>query len=219
MAAAKRPRSKAGPVVPVPVGAGGGWVDPGLLGVSAASEHPAAAASNTATASVRHRGAQQGGRGVAGPAMAHLPCQDSRPSIPCTAQLPGRFHSMRPEAGRAALGAAVKLFDPADVLLERRKPDSPTAGIHVIGILQQGRREPPIFRQIVVPYTWTFRSTSDTRSTRNPTCHGSTSPAAAASRMSVRPRRKMSGSGIVCRASVQAAAAPSSPTRLLPGHP
>src|SRR5215218_3161493 len=61
MAAAKRPRSKAGTVAAVSVGAGGGWVDRELLGVSAAPEHPAAA-SSTATASIFcQRDAQEGG--------------------------------------------------------------------------------------------------------------------------------------------------------------
>jgi hypothetical protein len=72
MTAANRSRSKAGTVAPVPVGVGGGWVDLGVLGVSAAPEHPAAANSSQ-TASVRQRGRQgSGGRRVAGPAMAHL---------------------------------------------------------------------------------------------------------------------------------------------------
>src|SRR5215218_7350119 len=71
MTAANRPRSKAGTVVPL--GAGGGGIERGLPGVSAPPEHPAAA-SSTATASIRPRGAQEdGGRRVAGPAMAHLP--------------------------------------------------------------------------------------------------------------------------------------------------
>jgi hypothetical protein len=43
-----------------------------------------------------------------------------------------------------ALVAAGELFDPADVLFERRKPNSPAACIHLVGILQQGRSERPI---------------------------------------------------------------------------
>src|SRR5215218_2804467 len=49
MTAAKRSRSKAGTVAPAPVGVAGGWVDRVVLGVSAASAHPAAATSTATT--------------------------------------------------------------------------------------------------------------------------------------------------------------------------
>src|SRR5215211_4517517 len=95
MTAANRPRSKAGTVALVSVGAAGGWVDRGLLGVSAAPAHPAAA-STTATASILcQRGAQgSGGRRVAGPAMTHLPPR-TPDRAPC---LPHRYRagSLRP---------------------------------------------------------------------------------------------------------------------------
>lgn len=61
--------------------------------------------------------------------------------------------------------AAVVRFDPADVVFQRRKADSPAALIDVFWIFQQRRAKPPILLpQIVVPYTWMFRSTSATRS-------------------------------------------------------
>jgi hypothetical protein len=95
MAAANRPRSKAGTVAPVSVGAGGGGVDRGLLGMSAASEQPVTA-SSTATTSVCQGGTRRGGgRRVAGPAMAHLPSRDSRLRTLSTSPRPGRFPAMK----------------------------------------------------------------------------------------------------------------------------
>src|SRR5829696_2580436 len=71
MLVANRARSKVGTVVPV--GVGGGWVDRGLLGVSAACKHPAAPSRATATSMVHQRGAIRGdGRRSARAGMAHL---------------------------------------------------------------------------------------------------------------------------------------------------
>ena len=74
MAAANRPRSKAGTVTPVPVGVGGGWVDRGVLGVSATSAHAAAASSTATTSVLCQRGAPSGdGRRLAGLAWPSSP--------------------------------------------------------------------------------------------------------------------------------------------------
>jgi hypothetical protein len=97
MTAANRPRSKAGTVTPVPAGVGDGWVDRGVLGVSATSAH-AAAASRTATTSVLcQRGARSGTaggwRGWHGPPP--LPGLQSGASFP---------HRMRPAVPRTERG-------------------------------------------------------------------------------------------------------------------
>jgi len=105
MTAANRPRSKAGTVTPVPVGVGGGWVDRGVLGVSATSAHAAAASSTATTSVLCQRGARSGdGRSLAGVGMAHLPSQGSRaehPFLP-TPDAPGNSSNGTRPPGSAA---------------------------------------------------------------------------------------------------------------------
>jgi hypothetical protein len=72
MLAVNRPRSKAGTVTPV--GVGGGWIDRGLLAVSAAPEHPAVATRTATTSSFWQRGARRGdGRRLTRAGVTHLP--------------------------------------------------------------------------------------------------------------------------------------------------
>jgi hypothetical protein len=100
MTAANRLRSKTGNVDSV--GVDGGWVDGGLLALWGAPEHPAAA-SSTATASIRQRGGQEeGGRRVAGLAMAHLPSRtpERAPFLPHRS----RAGSLEPGATGSAAG-------------------------------------------------------------------------------------------------------------------
>jgi hypothetical protein len=92
MTAANRPRSKAGTMTPVPVGVGGGWVDRGVLRVSATSAHAAAASSTATTSVLCQRGARSGdGRRVAGLAWPTSPPRAPEWSILPTPDAPGRF--------------------------------------------------------------------------------------------------------------------------------
>ena len=82
MTAANCSRTKAGTAAPVPVSAGG-WVDRGVLPVSASPEHPAAASSTPMTNVFCQRPARSGdGPRLAGVGMAHLPSQGSRVGHP-----------------------------------------------------------------------------------------------------------------------------------------
>ena len=73
---------EAGTAAPVPVSAGG-WVDRGVLPVSASPEHPAAASSTPMTNVFCQRPARSGdGPRLAGVGMAHLPSQGSRVGHP-----------------------------------------------------------------------------------------------------------------------------------------